>query len=277
MGIKMNDPNFMEKFLVERKTMQADRKIVLNKIQPWLDSVKEGKFSKNEKKQKTKEIIDIGNFLYYLDPNIKIIDALTESPDCIARKDTSTIGIELKDLVILDDEKEKEGIFKSLFKEIESELGVDEEKYKGQYRVEFIKDSFSLKAKDRRQIKKEIISSIKGNNISLKYIEQIIQKPYSKISVYKGETTIVGHLKRGTVEEKINIKDAKFDNYNSAKFDEIWLLLVIGGVEKSSDYSFFEESIISEPFNSNFDKIFIYDFYARKITKLKVEPHKNTK
>ena len=269
----MNDSNFMEKFLAEHKTLQADRKIVLDKIQYWLDSLNNLDFSKIEKKQKTKEIIDVGNFLYYLDEKIKIENALTERPDFIVSKENNTIGIELKDLIIQDDEKEKEGIYKSLFEQIESELKIDTEKYKGQYRVEFKKSDFTLKAKDKNQIKKEIISTIKGENSGNEYIEQIIQKPYSGINIYKGETTIVGHLERKTVVEKIKSTDEKFDDYDSEKLDEIWLLLVIGGVEKSSDYSFFEESIMLEPFKSNFQRIFIYDFFSRQITELKVTPH----
>ena len=273
MGIQINDPDFMEKFLAQHKTLQENRSIILSKIQPWLDSVKQSDSSKIEKKQKTKEIIDIGNFLHFYDKEIKIIDALTESPDFIVSKNKIMIGIELKDLIIRTAEKEKEGVFKTLFEQIKIELENNIEKYKGHYRIEFLSENFTLKSKDKNQIKKEIISTINGESQDKKYIKKVIKKPYSGISLYKGEATVVGALKRNVVEREIKSKERKFDNYKSEKLQEIWLLLVIGGVEKSSDYSFIEESITSEPFESNFHRIFLYDFYERKVNELKITPH----
>ncbi|CAM1346139.1 hypothetical protein [Tenacibaculum crassostreae] len=275
MGIQADNPNLIKLLLEQSKKLQEDRKVVLSKINPWLDILEKSSYSKIEKKQKRKEIIDIGNFIHYFDSSLVIEDALSESPDFIVKQNELKIGIELKDLIIRQNEKEKEGILKSLFEQIKSELKSEEKSLCGLYRIELIDENLSLKKKHKEALKKEIIALIKGQQIEQKYVKAIKKKPMSEISIYKGETTIVGNLKRKVVEEKIKTKEEKLKSYSSEKLDEIWLLLVIGGVEKSSDYSFFDSDITEKPFESNFDKIFIYDFFHREITELKITLHNN--
>jgi hypothetical protein len=273
MGIKADNPNLIELLLEQSKKLQEDRKIVLSKINPWLDILEEGSQSKIEKKQKRKEIIDIGNFIHYFDSSLVIEDALSESPDFIIKQNELNIGVELKDLVIRQNEKEKEGILKSLFEQIKSELKSEEKSLCGLYRIELLDENTPLKKKDKVDLKKEIIALIKEQKIEQRYIKAIKKRPMSEISIYKGETTIVGNLERTVVEGKIKTKENKLKSYSNKNLDEIWLLLVIGGVEKSSDYSFFDSDITEKPFKSNFDRIFIYDFFHREITELKITLH----
>ena len=275
MGINANNPNLIELLLEQSKKLQEDRKVVLSKINPWLEILEMSSQSKIEKKQKQKEIIDIGNFIHYFDSSIEIEDALGESPDFIIKQNELNIGVELKDLVIRQNEKEKEGILNSLFEQIKSELKSEEKSLCGLYRVELIDENLFLKKKNKEALKKEIIALIKGQQIEQEYVKAIKKRPMSEISLYKGETTIVGNLQRTVVEEKIKTKENKLKSYSNENLDEIWLLLVIGGVEKSSDYSFFDSDITEKPFESNFDKIFIYDFFHRGITELKITLHNN--
>ena len=270
MGIHVNNPNLIELLLEQIKKLQEDRKVVLSKINPWLGILEKSSYSKIEKKQKRKEIIDFGNFIHYFDSNIEIENALSESPDFIVKQNELNIGVELKDLVIRQNEKEKEGILKSLFEQIKSELKSEEKSLCGLYRIELIDENLSLRKKYKEAFKKEIIALIKGQQIEQKYVKAIQKSPMSKISIYKGETTIVGNLERTVVEEKIKTKENKLKSYSNKNLDEIWLLLVIGGVEKSSDYSFFNSKILEKPFVSNFDRIFIYNFFHREINELKI-------
>ncbi|SFW64221.1 hypothetical protein [Cellulophaga fucicola] len=270
MGIQADNPNLIELLREQSKKLEKDRKVVLSKINPWLDILEKSSQSKIEKKQKHKEIIDIGNFIHYFDSSLVIEDALSESPDFIIKQNELNIGVELKDLVIRQNEKEKEGILKSLFEQIKSELKSEEKSLCGFYRVELVDENLSLKKKNREALKKEIIALIKGQEIEQEYVKAIKKRPMSEISIYKGETTILGNLERTVVEEKIKSKENKLKSYTNENLDEIWLLLVIAGVEKSSDYSFFDSGITEKPFESNFDKIFIYDFSHREITELKI-------
>jgi len=276
MEIQFNDPYFIEKFKSEISKVKADRKAINSNIKPWIKKIKASPTSKNEKTQKIKELIDVGDFLYYYGNGIKIKDILTESPDCIAEQDEKLIGIEIKDLIIQNKAKEVEGTLRSLFKEIESEL--NNEKYNGIYRIEFFEEAFSLKRKDRLLIKNEIIDFILNGKFNLKnsFIKKISKSPYNKIHLYRSEAIIVGGLIKRMILESIKAKEKNIDRYkNNITLDELWLLLVINGVQKSSDYSFVDKAIISDEFDSNFDKIFIYDFFRRSVIKLKIRNKTN--
>lgn len=278
MGIQINDPDFLKKLKIETGKLNKDKNAILSSIKLWVNKIKISSKSNIEKKQKTKEVIDLGHFLYNYDPEIKITDILIESPDCIVQKNDSQIGIEIKDLIIQEREKKIEGTIKSIFNKIELELSENNEKYKGIYRIEFFNETLSLKRKDKKKIKSEILGFIKtGTFISKNEIVKKIRKtPHKKVHLYKGEATIVGRLEQKIVLDRIKSKEKNVKRYaNSGDFDELWLLLIIGGVQKSSNYSHFEESITKDVFESNFDKIFIYDFFNKQITELKIRNTKN--
>jgi len=275
MNININDPDFINKLKSQANILTKERNVVLKKIQPWLDKVYNSNLSYNEKKQKKKEIIDLGNFLYYHNKRIKIVNPLAESPDAIVKKGCKKIGIELKDLIIRIDEKEKESIFKKLFSEIEEELKNDIQKYKGIYKVEFIDSDLSLKNEIKQLLKSEIISLIKGISTKKEYVKNIFKIPYKSINIQKGEATIVGNLKVETVIEKIYSKEKNINRYkNNFKLSEFWLLLVLSGIEKSSDYSYFDQEIFEYNFKTEFNRIFIFDFFKRKVTELKTQKKK---
>jgi len=270
MDIKVNDPELFNKMRSQFKKLGSDRKNILNEIQTLLDKIESSNLSRSDKKQKTKEIIDLGCFLYYTNRKINIIDTLSEKPDFIILQDQKRIGIELKDLVIRQEEREKEGIIKKLFDDIEKELILNGSKYHGLYEVRFFDDNQSLGKKDREDIKNEIISLITRESSKQTRVKSISKSLKKGVSLYNGVGTCVGNLKKQTVLEKIQSKENRIKDYSNHKYDELWLLLILGGTTQSSDYSFFDQSITNDFFESNFDKIFIYDFSRREITELKL-------
>lgn len=100
-------------------------------------------------------------------------------------------------------------------------------------------------------------------------ITNIRKTPHKNISIYHTEASVVGLLERATIEDLIIKKELKYTNYISDKFDEIWLLMVIGGVQTSSDYSYIEESITSNSFNTRFDKVFLLNFFTSDFFELR--------
>jgi len=278
MAIEINDPNLGEKLQSEFQKLNFDRIEILSKINPWIDKIKKSNKSENEKKQKTKELIDIGNFIHFYDKSIQIKDALVESPDFIVEKENTLIGIEIKDLIIQKKEKEIEGILKNIFSDLKKELTVQNEKYKGIYRVEFHNEQISLKRKEKEIIKNEILFFVNNGHLSPEneLIKSIEKSPSKEIHFYNGEATSVGMLSKEIVLNCILPKEQKVEMYKiNGSFKELWLLLIIEGVHKSSDYSFIENSIKNDFFKSNFNKIFIYDFFKMEVLELKITPHNN--
>ncbi len=272
-----NDKDFVEKIKNEMTRQNNDKAIIGNKINHYLEEIDISNLSKIEKKQKTKELIDLGKFLYILDNTIQIKEVFRESPDFVLEVNDHNIGIELMDLIIRNPEKEKEGILASLFKEIESELKLNTNENFGIYRVVFLKENFSLKKKVRENIKREFFDLVNNEqNIETKYIKKIVKIPSkTTIDVYRGLTTVVGHLDREVVERHIECKNDLLKSYQNENLSKFWLLLVINGVEKSSDYSFIHNEITDKEFETNFDRIFIFDFYSAEIFELKVKSHNN--
>lgn len=272
-----NDKDFVEKIKNEMTRQNNDKAIIGNKINNYLEEIDLSNLSKIEKKQKTKELIDLGKFLYILDNTIQIKEVFRESPDFVIEVNDQKIGIELMDLIIRNPEKEKEGILASLFKEIESELKLNTNENFGIYRVVFFNENISLKKKDRENIKREFFDLVNNEqNIQTKYINKIVKIPSkTTIDVYRGFTTVVGHLDREVVERHIECKNVLLKTYQNVNLSKFWLLLVLNGVEKSSVYSFIHNEIIDKEFETNFDRIFIFDFYSAELFELKVKSHNN--
>lgn len=273
--VDSNDPDLYRKLTEQGNSLRKEKNLISKRINPWLEKLKLESLSTNEEKQKTKEIIGLGHFLHHLDENIEIQEVFTESPDFILNSNGNLIGIELKDFVIKIDEKEKEGLIKTIFKEVIRYLETDLIKYKGSYRVEFTNENFSLKRENREIIKKEIIGLIQETSYECEFVKKISKLPYNGIAFHKGETTIVGNINKELVQKRIDSKEELVGFYKQKEFSQIWLLLIIDGVEKSSDFCFFDSDITNEEFESDFDRIFIYEFFDRKITELQITPYNN--
>ncbi|MCF4102831.1 hypothetical protein L1I30_14225 [Gillisia sp. M10.2A] len=264
------DPDLNRKLLDQTKHLKKERSLINKNIEPWLKKIDASSYSIIEKKQKKKEIEELGHFLYYYDKEIFIEEVFTESPDFIVKSNGKLIGIELKDFITDKFEKEKEGLIKLIFKSVINYLEKNLNQYKGNYRVEFIEKKFSLKRNDRKLIVQEIISIIKGCSKTPGVVKSINKFPYDGIAMHKGETTIVGNISKELVQNKINSKEKLIPLYREKNLNQVWLVLIIGGVEKSSDYCLFDTAITTQEFESAFDRIFIYEFFDRKITELKI-------
>jgi hypothetical protein len=248
------------------KEIRNEKLFIHSKIDFWLNKIEAELISSNEIRQKKKELIDLGKFIYCFCQSIDINDALCESPDFLISYENRTIGIELTDLVIRDEEKKKEGMLKKLFNQIEIELRAEPFDYKGIYRVNFV-DSSKFDLKTQTEIKSEIINLIKGK-INLSDIVKIEKTYHTDVSIYHSEASIVGSLSRITVENRIRKKEKKILTYASGNFKEIWLLLVIGGLQTSEDYSFIEKEVTNIPFSTRFDKIFVLNFFKSHVFEL---------
>jgi hypothetical protein len=262
-----NREEFKEYLQTRKAEMQSERSFILSKIDDWLFNLESIYKSKSEIKQKRKEIIDFGKFIYCFNQDIKIVNAFCESPDILISLDEKLIGVELTDLVIRNNEKEKEGLLQKLFTQIEEELEAESDKYNGIYSVEFI-DSIDLNSKNQKLIKKEIKEIIQGE-ISFGNLVTRIHKSFNtNIHLYDSEASVVGPLTRDIVEERILRKEKNLFRYSSKNYNEIWLLLVMGGVEASDNYSFIDENVTSTPFKTSYTKIFLLNFFDSEIIEL---------
>lgn len=258
----------LKSLIVRRKEEIINEKsFIHSKIDIWVNKLESEISSDIIISQKKKELIDLGKFIFCFNHDIKILDGMFESPDFLVSLGDKNIGIELTDLVIRDSEKEKEGLIRNLFRQIEAELRNDSNKHNGIYRIDFI-DNISFKG-NANQLKLEILNLIKENKTAGIQIKNIRKTPHTGISIYHSEASVVGPLDRKTVEDRIKKKEQKIEHYLVDSLNEIWLLLMTGGVQTSDDYSFIEEKVFNIPYESNFDRIFLLNFFESNILELK--------
>ncbi len=276
--------NFIKRFFKTNKVgnetkdlirdLEKDKSSISCLIEPWLDKNENSNDSQKNKKKKHKEIIDIGNFINSYDTSLKIENPLDESPDVILSKGKSNIGVELMDLIILENEKQKEGDLKKILNRIEVELNNKrEQNLNGLYEVGLYNEKVSLKNDIKKAIREEIINSIHNKEQVTEYVNITKVCPHSSINLYISSPIHSGSLKRETVEKKIEKKEGKLSSYSNKGLEQIWLVLVLNSSQNSSSYSFFESNISTIPYKSNFDRIFIFDFFERKTIELKVTPY----
>ena len=265
--MKLNDPDFFVKKEKQYIQLENDQKAIFSEIQFLIDKINISN-SSNLKKQNHKELIELANFLFYYNQEIKIDDVLTESPDFIVTHHEKKIGIELKDLIVSTKEKEKEGIKKSMFRKIEEELSSGTTNNNGLYKIKFENDNQSLKKKEREGVKNEIIGLITGQDVKPKYVSYISKDFANQVHLCEDVNMIGSYITAELIKDRISSKEKKIKNYLENKIDELWLLLVISGAQKSSYYADFEETVTNDYFESTFDKIFIYDTFSRRILKL---------
>ncbi|MDH4474575.1 MAG: hypothetical protein QE487_18370 [Fluviicola sp.] len=195
MEFQINSDDLMAFLKTRTNEINSEKDFIHSKIDSWLAQVENGLCSSNEKKQKRKELIDLGKFILCFNKDIEIIDALCESPDFFISLNGKQIGIELADVVIRQNEKEKEGSLKKIFTHVETELQKEPSKYNGLYKISFT-EKLLFNSKNQTQIKTELLDLIKNSKSSGTVISQIRRSPHSNVSIYHSEASVVGSLER---------------------------------------------------------------------------------
>ncbi|NQY08667.1 MAG: hypothetical protein HRT71_04030 [Flavobacteriales bacterium] len=119
----------------------------------------------------------------------------------------------------------------------------------------------------------ELLSGIKETEIEQRFIKNIRKSAGHDVHLYSNEAHIVGALTADKIHLAIESKDEKISAYKAnSKSNETWLLLVMGGVKESSDYSDIEDAVLSALFKTSFDKLYLFDFFKGEHKLLKTAP-----
>lgn len=267
-----NNEAFKEYVEKSSAQMKEHKKFVHELIDPWLEDMKHSAMSDNDKKQKQKELIDLASFIQMHDPTVKIIDGLSEKPDFVIHQGNKRVGVELVDVYHNKTAKQREGTFQRFFEDIEKELLKVDPQIKGIYRIDFTNELLVFDRRIKEELKPIILSAIlNGKPIESKYIRFIRKSPHTQIHLYTSKAGGVGNLKREVIEEIVGQKNAIAAGYESADLSSTWLLMVIPGVQESSDYDQIESSILELPFATVYDRLFLYDFFGRDLHELGVK------
>lgn len=256
----------------KNEAMQAEKKAVMEIIQPWYQIAEENSISENERKQKQKELIDLGCFIHAFNNSIQITNGLREKPDFEVKLNGKKIGVELRDIIRDDEARRKEGTFDSFFRDIANELSGMSKDLNGIYHVKFSKELTNFNLKVKAELKAVIIDAIVNNEPPAAHLIRSIRKtPHSEVYLYTSEASMIGNLKRETIEVAVYEKSERLKAYDTQCLDEVWLLMVLGGAKESANYNFMEQTIFDLPFETGFDRVFLFDFFRKEVFQLGVK------
>ncbi|WP_306353285.1 hypothetical protein [Flavobacterium sp. '19STA2R22 D10 B1'] len=215
------------------------------------------------KDQKYAEFTDLMKFTTSYGNSLKVI-----GPSLLKLDDFETVQIQFTDLSL--DSDAIYSILKPLFSEIEAELNSKGDKYWGLYNFIFQKRAFNFTSENLKLLKNEIISCIKGDLVIYQYIQQIQKRAHSSVEFYNPEPF---KIKGPSISYLQNI--ILKQTVSTVGLDKKWLVLTLDSIINECDYFYFSEFILNNPFRSDYDKVFLFDFYKGEIIELKKQKKLN--
>lgn len=231
---------------------------MIQAIENWIDAIESSKRTEAVKEQEIKEIVDLWKFADSYDGEAII----SQKGELIIRsaEGTEKINVLCGDLQLT----QKKNAISKILSEIEIELTTLGSRYIGLYNVEFRKPNAHFDAEEIQNLKSEIISGIKGEVILYKYVERIRKLPSSELKIFNYDFKI---LECNCNDIETMIAKSHLPRLTDNKQ---WLVLVLSSVDQECKSFLIEETIKNKSFPSDFDKIFVFDFYTSEIIELNV-------
>lgn len=254
----------------DRSRQIAEEKTALmDLIGPWLDHVEKSKASNEDKEVVKKEVSELGKFIVASKRKIQIDKVEFKSPKLIVSRNRSRVAVELFDMDKVNDSKKEENISRSIFDSVESDLITDLELFKGVYDIQF-KEGVEL-FENRKEITQELIAFIRKGDFEAfsEFVKSIKKSDGETVYVYSEISEEGVTLMRSEIESVLAEKEKAYIKNQKAGIESHWLILVLGGVQDINDYMFLENDVMSQAYESSFDKVFLFDSFSEDIIELK--------
>lgn len=233
----------------------------IQQIEDWIEGIESSDISEKVQKQHISEIIDFWKFATTYDSQVDIL----EKGVVAIKKDTifQKINITCKDLIL----NERTNPFGRMIVEIEKELLQFKTKYLGFYAIRFHKKDINFSEEEIILIKAEILSAIRGEVILYKYIQKLHKFDSPELKIYKTDLDVL----ECTYEA---IKTAIASTIFTKSEEKQWLVLVLNSCDHNCKSFLFQNRLKEVAFESDYEKIFIFDFYKSEILELKIQSQK---
>ncbi|RZK12397.1 MAG: hypothetical protein EOO46_03335 [Flavobacterium sp.] len=230
----------------------------LQQIEDWIENIEGSDLKPRIKNQTVNNLIDIWKFITYYDETISL-----KSENIIGVENENgiqdEISLTVKDLIL-----NPSNVIQNVLSETELELRKYGSNYNGKYNIQFQKSEKNFCSKKIISLKEEIISIVKGDMICFEHIDYIHKNASDKIEIFNTNLKVVEC-------EKISIQKALDKASVSETSKKQWLLLVLDHLKSNCNTFLIQDQIKYSPFKSNFDKVFLFDFYKGQIIELKLE------
>jgi len=242
-----------------------DKNLVMKSIQQiedWIEAIESSDISEKVQKKHISEVIDFWKFATTYDSQVEILEkgVIAIKKDAISQK----INITCKDLIL----SERINPFEKMFLEIEKELLQFETKYLGLYAIRFHKKDINFSEQEIILIKAEILSAIRGEVILYKYIQKLHKFDSPELKIYKTDLDVL----ECTYEA---VKTAIISTAFTKIKEKQWLVLVLNSCDHDCKSFLFQNRLKEIAFESDYEKIFVFDFYKSEILELKIQSQKS--
>lgn len=229
----------------------------IQKVESWIEAIESSNLSKNEQEKRINALVDLWKFSSSYDDSLQFKDVPGDFIK-IDNGSSTQISIHCESLKV---EKEHDITLKFL-----SEIEVafkNEERYAGLYKIELNKALPNFSTETLKVFKDEIVAAIKGEVILYHYVAKLTKYPADKVMFGNQNFTILNFDKSfaldyiSKIENRVSISSPK------------WLVLMLHNLDDQCDFYTIENDF-SDVLDSDFEKIFIFDFYKAEVIEVKV-------
>lgn len=230
----------------------------LQQIEDWMENIEGSDLKPRFKNQAIDSLIDIWKFITIYDESIVL-----KSENVIAVENENGIQEEIS-LIVKDLMLNPSNVIQDILSETELELEKYGNNYNGKYNIQFQRFEENFCSEKMASLKDELLSLVKGEMICFEHINYIHKNTSDRIELFNSNLKVV-ECEKNTVQkalDKVSLPDTS---------KKQWLLLVLDNLKNNCNTFLIQDQIKEYAFKSNFDKVFLFDFYKGQIIELKLE------
>lgn len=265
-----NNLKNLQQMMKERSKIIAEEKTALmDLVGPWLDFADKSKVSNEEKDVLKKDLNELGKFIVSSQRKILIDKVDFKAPKFVVSRNRSRVAVEMFDMDTVNDSKQLEETYRLIFDKVEAILIEEGESFHGVYDVQFEEQVDILGSQE--EITKELVQNIKEGTLDKEstFVKSIKKTQGGTVYLHSDISNEGVTLLKTEVESVLASREKAFNQNQKGGIDSHWLILVLGGVQDMSDYTFLENDMMSHQFESSFDKVFLFDSFSEEIIELK--------
>lgn len=218
------------------------------KIERWISVIEDNDFLIDKDKQ-IENLINLWKFSSCYDSKMQITDDGQLHCD-----DQQSIGVTFTDICLKD--SPKINFINNIFSSITPAL---DDKHIGAYYIELHRQNNNFTSGRLSQLEEEIVNAIHGRLTIYNHVKKI-----TKVAASAGIYTnmVVKSCSRTDISNAIETAPNSKNNK--------WLVLVLDRLISHCDSFYISDDVLFQPFETSYDKLFIFDFYKGEIIQLAI-------
>lgn len=231
----------------------------LKQIEDWIEVIESSNISYKKQEQHISDVVDFWKFATTFAATYEQDLIILEKGKVMISENTFTEEATISTTNFYLNERINP--FETIISEVENELLEFGTKYLGLYTIRFHNLKRNFQEQDLLLVKQELLSAIKGEIVFYKYIHKLNKIESTELKIYKNDLGVL-QCNSKTIQKQIS--KVKFNEANGKQ----WLVLILDTIDHNCDSFLFENKIRQTVFKTNYEKVFLLDFYKSEIIAL---------